>query len=268
MARDFNGSTQYGQASRDFSAYSTLTIAGWLNADTWAGGGGYNMIVEHTADGGSTNGGFAFYFQNSAGGILVVSHVGNVGLNYGYASTGSPSTGVWHSFVCVFDFTKSTNEVDLYWNGSLQSLTRSVNNNNSNTHTFANSTLNVAARNGGSLHFDGKIERLAAWSVDLGADHAASWHRGVPALRIRPDARINDWPLWGAASPEPDECGVVNVTLTNSPAQVAGPSANRPFDGANWWPGAFTSSGAATTTPNLIGGNLIRPNLVRGRLAA
>ena len=81
MARDFNGSNQYGQVARDYSAYSTLAVGGWVSFDTLAGGGSYNMIWEHTADGGANNGGFGLYYQGTN--ILAVAMCGNVGMNFG-----------------------------------------------------------------------------------------------------------------------------------------------------------------------------------------
>ena len=263
MARDFSGTSQYGQCSRDFSAYSTLVVAGWVYFDTKAGGGDYDMIWELTADYGANVGSFAFYYQGT-GDTMVVAHKGNVGLSA--ATAGTLATGVWTHWVTVYDFTVSTNEVNIYRDGALQTVDRSTGNNN-NTGAFANSTFNLGGRNAASLFTDGKIERVGIWSADIGADAIVSLSRGVDPLRVRPDKLINYWPLWGNDSPEPDYVGNNNLTITGA-TQAAGPSANRPFDGANWWPGAFTASGAATTTPKLIGGNLIRPNLVRGRLAA
>jgi len=264
MARDFNGSNQHGQVSIDLSAYPTVFVGAFVWLDALAGAGDFDIIWEYTADGGGTSGGFALYYDGSAN-VLTSHHAGNVGQSLG--TRAAPSTGAWIHLIQGSDYSKSSQEATMYYGGVLQSLSYTLDANNTNAG-HANSTFNVAARNGSSLRTDGKIERLFIASADPGATAAAALARGVDPIRALGPTLLGYWPLWGNDSPEPDYCGNANITLTNSPAHAAGPSANRPFDGANWWPGAFTAAGAATTTPKLIGGNLIRPNLVRGRLAA
>lgn len=220
MARDFNGSTQYGQVALNLSAYSTLSVAFWIYVDSLPGAGDYDIYLEHTANGGGTNGGFAVYSGGTEGFNLY--HFGNVGgSNATYTAL---ATGAWTHIVAVFDYTLATNEVNYYLNGALQTAnTRPVNSNN--TGTFANSTFNVAARNAASLHADCKIAELAIYASDIGAAGAAMLADGFsPAMVGKP---FRYWKLFGRVSPEIGEQGSP-ITLTNSPAQYEHPRIQYP----------------------------------------
>ena len=102
---------------------------------------------------------------------------------------------------------------------------------------------------------------VAVWNAVLGdAETVALSKRFSPAL-IRPTALKMYAPLVRGLE---DRCGVV-LTETGSTSIAVHPRMITPRRRRS---GEFTTAAAATTTPKLIGGSLIRPNLVRGRLAA
>lgn len=225
MARDFNGSNQYGTIALDLSAYSTLTLAFWLYADVWkTSAGQYDVIFEFTTDGQANNGGFHIYSGNDVGSTegLNVAHRGNVGTsiaNFGAASR--PATGAWHHYAAIYDFSLSTNEVNLYVDGVLKTASSRPGNSN-NTGTFANSTLYIASRAGSSLFVDCKLADIGIYSKSLSADEVAALAKGYSVRRVAPASLIEAWPFFGRASPEPGIKGH-SVTLTNSPAQADHP---------------------------------------------
>lgn len=118
---------------------------------------------------------------------------------------------------------------------------------------------------GAYSHTDGDAWDAFLSNVEWTAADVAMYAAGYTPDQIRPDGWVHYWPLMGRASPEPDIFGGGTLTLGNTPifvdhGRIIKPRRRRSSE--------FTSAAAATTTPKLIGGNLIRPNLVRGRLAA
>ena len=221
MARDFNGSTQYGQSAINLSAHSKLTVSMWLWIDARSAGS-FDMYME-LGDGGIGAGRFAIFDDNTTS-IFNIFHRGSTGESSG--TFPQLATGQWHHLMFTSDFTLSTNEVDLYLNGALQTpSSRPANINNASGSTYANTTLNFMSRNAASLHGDGKQAEVGIWGgVVLNANEAMALYRGARARDVRPGSLTHHWPMWGNSSPEPFMVsGGTNLTLTSSP-----PKANHP----------------------------------------
>lgn len=246
MARDFNGSNQYGQVSLDLTAYSTLSVALWLYPDTIPPALDYDIYLEFTADGAATAGGFTMYSGGSEG--FVVAHCGNVGTNNAIYT--ALTADVMIHVVGVFDFTQGTNEVNFYKDGTLQTATLRPSTSN-NTGAFANSTLNIAARNAASLHADCRIAELAIYSGDIGATGAGQLAKGFAPSLVLPASLIRYWPMVGRYSPEIELKRAEGITLTNSPAAIEHPRIIQPSRrnrGRQW-----ETAAAATGLPGLVG---------------
>lgn len=74
----------------------------------------------------------------------------------------------------------------------------------------------------------GRIAEAAIWNVALTDDEVAALAKGICPLLVRPSAIVAYWPLYGAASPEPELVGKQEMTLVNSPAQGEHPRILRP----------------------------------------
>ena len=223
MARDFNGSTQYGQSAINLSAHSKLTVSMWLWIDARSAGS-FDMYMEF-GPGDQSAGTFGIY-DESAGGVdkLNIYHVGTNGSSF--AKYPFLTLSQWNHLLFTGDFTLSTDEVNLYLNGALQTpSSRPANINNTSGSTYANTTLNFMSRNAASLHGDGKQAEVGIWGgVVLNANEAMALYRGARARDVRPGSLTHHWPMWGNSSPEPFMVqGGTNLTLTGSPSKANHP---------------------------------------------
>lgn len=213
MARDFNGSDQYGQAAINLSSFSAITAAFWLWIDARTAAS-FDMYAELGA--GGATGSFAIYDNNNASRLTVYHRgTGDSIAEYAY-----PTLGQWNHIAFTGDFALATNEVNLHVNGVLQTPTsRPTNTNNDSGSTYANSTLNFMARNAASLHGDGKMQEVGIWGgVTLSTAEIAGLAKGTLPSQVRPASLAHYWPMMGRTSPEPYRKGTTAITLTNSPA--------------------------------------------------
>jgi len=220
MARDFNGSTQYGQSAINLSAHSKLTVSMWLWIDARTAAS-FDMYLE-LGTGGNV-GEFAVYDDNSNN-VLTLFHRGSTGNSIALYSR--LATGQWNHLVFTSDYTLSTDEVNLYVNGTLQTpSSRPSNTNNTSGSTYANATLNFMARNAASLHADGRQAEVGIWGgAVLNANEALALYRGARVRDVRPASLSHHWPMWGNSSPEPFMVsGGTNLTLTSSPSKANHP---------------------------------------------
>lgn len=83
--------------------------------------------------------------------------------------------------------------------------------------------------------FDGLMAHVAFWNVQLSTREQFALSRGVHPRFIRPINLLHYWPLWGQASPEPDEArgSRGSLTLVNSPAARAFNPPVMPFAGSD-----------------------------------
>jgi hypothetical protein len=70
---------------------------------------------------------------------------------------------------------------------------------------------------GGIANYKGRLSNLAIWNVKLSSGESQALQVGVDPSRVRRTALVGFWPLYGAASPEPDYTGNgYNGTLTGT----------------------------------------------------
>lgn len=163
-AFSFDGVDDFGQVALDLSDTQVITVEFWLWWDSF--GSGFDMALEFTEDEFSTNGGFVFDPDHSAG-VVEIAHRINVGHNAKHYTR--PSAAAWHHYAVVFDATQpEADEVTAYLDGAFWTPA-SHPNSAENTGSFVSSTLNVMCRNGASLFGDGDMAHLAVYKTALSA---------------------------------------------------------------------------------------------------
>ena len=160
-AVSFNGTTNYGATAStiNLSSYNKVVVEALMNY-TYTGAGA--VAWESTNNLNASTTGFGFFQTDPS--LLTNSTVilkGDVGHSYGYVTRSS--TGDWHHVAAVYDKSLSTNEVSLYIDGVLRTISsRPLNSNN--TNNFGTDILYLMSRGGGSLFNQAKIQHLAIYS--------------------------------------------------------------------------------------------------------
>lgn len=218
MAREFNGVNQSLQSAGNLSTIngaSRITVGMWLYTTYVADN---DVVLETSANSNAVIGAFKVLANESGSNELYVDTIGNVGRSSG--SCVAPSNNAWHHILFQIDYSKPTDEIDsIYIDGVSQALTRT--NNNNNTNTFGNFALNVMSRDNAALFADGRMAELAVWtpaSLFAAAD-VAQLAAGYSPQLVRPDELVNHWPLIGRFSPEIDPVGGLNLTVNSATTQ-------------------------------------------------
>lgn len=165
-AASLNGTSQsWSRAGVDLSGTNKVTVAYLLRPDSWAGGGGYNILSELTADGGANTGGFNNYQSSSVSAIEVNSKDASVLHGDRFPR---PAIGSWYFFHAVLDKAKGDeSELTFYQDGV--ALTRTHVTGTSLGGNFANSTLYIGARANSSLWFHGAMAYVGLYASALTA---------------------------------------------------------------------------------------------------
>jgi hypothetical protein len=220
MARQFNGTNQALQSASaiDLSSTNVVTVSVWIKPTTWPASS-TEVVVELSADATLQTDSFFFYHYNSTTqGTYLKGNVGDSDADYSPAHT----AGTWQHYVLIYDMSLSTNEVDMYFNGSLE--TPDIRNtNNNNTGNFGNRILNFMARNATSNWRDGEIADIAIWKSRLSAGNISSLAGGTLASAISPAPDFY-WKICGDTSPEPATLGGISLNLVGSPTKVDHPA--------------------------------------------
>lgn len=163
-AVSFNGTSNFGAtaSSLDLTTYSKIVVEALMYIPSYNSTGKtaweFNTSVSASSDT------FAYFPDGGVSGSEALANValkGNV--NYSIATYTRPTAGNWHHVVAVYNTGLSTNEVDFYIDGVLQTVTaRPYNGNNSNN--FGNRILYLMARAGTSQFLNGKMQHLAIYS--------------------------------------------------------------------------------------------------------
>lgn len=129
---------------------------------------------------------FGFYVGNSAG-MFDVNPIGSALVN-----------GTWYAG--MFVGVSATSRTG-YINGAGTTVTTNFPIGTSQTNTWLFS-FESGTDNAGAF-----LAEVAIWNVALTAGEAAAHATGVNACRIRPNALVGYWPLYGLVLPEPDLSG-------------------------------------------------------------
>jgi hypothetical protein len=164
-AVSFDGVNDYGvtASSLNLSSYSKLAVEMLIYIPSYGTTSGKKVWELGTSIAGST-GAFSLATDGGTDGATAATNVallGNTGYSIGLYTR--PTIGSWHHVVTVYDKTASTNEVSLYVDGVLQTVTSRPFNTN-NTNSFANLQLYLMSRAGASLFNNAKMQHLAIYS--------------------------------------------------------------------------------------------------------
>jgi hypothetical protein len=191
---------------------------------------GYGKVSDCNVNnaGSAGRGTLTFYFGDGIN-IPQVSLVSN------YSSPNAtnyipPMDGLWHHLVATLDFSKSTNNANLYLDGQLvdtasQTIPFSFNDTSSNP-------VYIAARGNGSTGERGKMAMFGVYSRALGSNEIQQLYAGTnivnfaPLVSALPDASLLEWPanqvgLQGIATDDGQPAG---SSLSYAWSPVSGPA--------------------------------------------
>jgi len=242
MARLFNGTSDYAQATVDLSKVNQIALSFWGWFDSFSSGA--KVALEYTDDFNSSAG-FGFFTGYPANGQIQVAYSnGSLFVSKHFAA---PSAGAWHHYLILYD--AGSGLLERVWvDGVEQTLTSDVNNGIGVTG-FANSRLNIMSRGGASLFDAGRIADLAIWagwnhtgisteplSFGLEGGEAAMLAKGLSPAAIRPDRLLLYLPLDGGSEEEffgPGRARRAPILKINGTTGVAG-AFGRSFARPRW----------------------------------
>jgi PKD repeat protein len=146
-ALSFDGSNDYATAPLNLSGSSKVTIEFWLKWNSYSNND--DIAFELTSNFNNTNGGFLVNPNSSSSSSRFEVALGRNGSrNNAYFTR--PSAGAWHHYALVLDTTvAAAQQILVYVDGKAVSVVKGSS--GTGAGNFANSTLYMMARNGGSL---------------------------------------------------------------------------------------------------------------------
>lgn len=171
------------------------------------------------------------------------------------SGTGDTDNG-WHHYVGFYDASLASENLKIYYDGSLNSeVTHTTINNLAETTTniyIGNQPVTTAKS------INGRIAEVAVWAAALNTDEIAALAAGISPRFIRHTSLEGYWPLQGIGSPEPDYSGNGRTGTLNGDTTtptIADHVYTQPLFGFNSdWKGSFTEAVTfdAATYPHLI----------------
>jgi hypothetical protein len=230
MARDFNGTTDFGvsNSSVNLSTFKAFAEAFWFKFDGTPSGSPA-PISQFTR-----NGAGAFYATLSPA-VINVYFQTSAGL-HGAATAGSPTlaAGTWYLIGYNIDSTQTASYfVRNIWLGALGGGNPADYLNSSSgdlTATFgATDTIRFSKPGNGSNAFPGALERAGLWAAASGSiltqANMNALVTGTDPTTIQAGSLQHYWPFLGNTNPEPDSGGSpITVAITGT-TQVSGPFA-------------------------------------------
>lgn len=206
----FDGINDYvNVGSSSLGITSAITVSAWVKIPTTnTGGGGANIQViacEDTTNGGQRN--WNLYWRGTGSNYFAWVIWNSNGSTTTVTTTGiTPNDGQWHHVLATYDGTSNANGIKLYIDGGTP-FTGTA----SSTGIFSavgSETTIGALTGGGSWQFEGNIDEVAVFDVELSAsDVTTIYNGGVPNdisslspvswWRMGEDALYNSGPgLW------------------------------------------------------------------------
>ncbi len=155
----------------------------------------------------------AFYLETTASSASVRAVTAAGSLFSLATSSAGFSINVWNTSLAVF--TSATSR-DVYLNGT---------NKGSDTISRTPSSLSriavaITGKLTGSGAMIGDLADITFWNAALTEEEGLAMHLGVNPRHVRPSNVIDDFPLWGLSSPEPNfGTPARTLALTGSPAK-------------------------------------------------
>ncbi len=209
MSRDFErDSAQYLSNANAIISGTPFTMACWFRSENVAN----DQTLLSVGVAGSGDQKHALQLVGSAAGdpVRVLSRTTSAG--QADTSTGY-TAGTWYHACGVW---ASATDRRAYINGGSEGT-----NTTSRAPTGMDSTYIGATQGASPVTFsDGFIAEAGIWNVALTTGEIAALAGGVSPLKIRPDALVAYWPIYGAFSPEPDMRGGFHMTLNAAPVQA------------------------------------------------
>lgn len=231
MARNFNGSSQHGEAALSLAA-TPLTLAAWYRPSNTSG-------IRHILALGNSGDDTQNAIRGNNATLQAASFAGGSSASADIAAALTVGT-----LVHVAGIFRGATDRSIYVNGGGR-----VNNTTSRTvSSFSRARIASRARTTVAEYGAGDIAEAAIWNIDLSDAEIAALGRGLSPLVIRPQFLVEYWPLLGRTSPEPGLIGSLPVTLTNSPTQASHPPMRAP---ARWVYPLRTNAAAMAISPSV-----------------
>jgi hypothetical protein len=244
VARFFNGSGQFAQITRTTRIEPALPIAVamWMRPGVQSAFHYFLSKIALAGDhsayaiGTSSGGALRFYVSTGVGQGQLVAAVQTIG--------SAPFDSKWHHVLGTYDGTT----VLLYLDGAQVGSAANTAPIDYALGTGGNHDLFLGSFDATQLYTNGDYAEVAVWSAIPSADQRAALAAGVPASRVRPDALVGYWPLYGASTTEADLSGGANsATITGAtPSGLTapmGPYAPAPL----WAPAVAAAAGSGIT---------------------
>ncbi len=230
MARLFDdAATEYLDFAGAAIAAHPVTLACWFYSDDTAATQHLVSVADNTV----TN--RSWHLTLISGKVAMGANAGN------YASTtGSYAANTWTHACGV---AAATNDRRVYMNGA-DKVTNAVGATLGSRNRTSIGRLSSSAPAG---YMSGRIALPAIWNVAFTDAEVAAAASGIDPCRMRPDALVGYWPIWGLHSPEIDLTSggrlmtVTGTTLANGPPI-------QPFS-RRFWRG-FTDQAAGAPPPS------------------
>jgi hypothetical protein len=204
MARLFNdAASEYLEISSAVITAVPLTIACWFRSDDLS----IDQALVTVAASGSGHH-FGLYLRGNQANDPVAAFT-NGGGN-AISQTGTTTVNTWTHGAAVF----SANNNRLAYHSGVAGTADTA----SQTPASVNRTA-IGRRSTSSpgVYTSGRLAEVGIWNIALAANDVLALATGVLPYRIRPEACVGYWPIWGLHSPEIDLCGVpTSMTVTGT----------------------------------------------------
>lgn len=210
-AVEFDGGADDGALPVNLSGSNKAIVEGWLYWDSFTNG--YDIALEYTANGYSTDGGFYMCPDWGTGNLSVTLRVGGLRNTKLYTR---PSGAAWHHYAIVAD---RANGVSLYIDGALATESSYPETATSGSGTLANSTLYLMSRGGASNFGAGRLQHLGVWSTRPAAEIATEYNQSAtPALFAAPGTPED---VGGGTEHEIALTGLVTASVLTTPTIIS-----------------------------------------------
>lgn len=162
-ALEFDGVNDFLRSTNNLTfGVKKCTVCAWVYFSAFANNDG--MLWEHSVNQNSNQNTFVCS-PNAASGVFNATYRGN---GYRAETTTRPSTGSWIHVACTYDVeTTTAADVEIYFDGVLQSTTVAVNTNSSSANNIATLTTYFMSRGGSSLFFPGRLDDVRIYKSKL-----------------------------------------------------------------------------------------------------
>lgn len=207
MARSFTAGSSQHMANANAIASPPFSVSLWFNplATTGITRGLFKIGV------GNNNNNFWGLFIDATEHLVARSRTSTQADS---TSAGTVNASAWNH--CVGLYGSSTNR-QCYLNGTAATA-------DTTSKAPAGADATEIGRLGAGINYaTGYIAEVGVWSGTLTAADIAQLNHGFSPRLVRPDILVAFWPLMGRNSPEIDQWGKFDMTLTNAPPQAGHP---------------------------------------------